>query len=133
MNVSPTYFAIEDYDTWLRIAKITNRFAHIPKALGAYQLHDGNIGKINNFQYLSNALQSYLDELDKMQLRRYQSLYIYQIARNDYRGKRFNETTGNLIFVIRFGRVSFTIRALAMLFSNMILRGIFPKISYFKR
>jgi len=132
MNESPTFFAIEDYETWLRIAQIASLFIHIPRALGAYRLHDGNIGKINNFQYLSNALKSYLDELDKKQLRRYQSLYIYQIARTDYHSKRFNETTRNLIFVIRFGRVSFTIRALVMLLSNMILRGIFPKISHFK-
>ena len=132
MNESPTFFAIEDYETWLRIAKITNRFEHIPKTLGAYRLHDGNIGKINNFQYLSNALKGYLDALDKKQLRRYQSLYIYQIARNNYHSKKFNEASGDLIFVIKFGRFSFAIRALIMLLSNMSMRGIFPKISHFK-
>ena len=126
MNESPTFFAIEDYDTWLRIAKITNLFVHIPKALGAYQLHDGNIGRMNNFQYLSNALKSYLDELDKEQLRRYQSIYIYQIARSNYNDKKFKETTADLIFVIRFGRVNFAFRALVMLSINMIFRGIFP-------
>lgn len=127
MNESPTFLAIEDYETWLRIAQITNLFAYIPKTLGAYRLHDRNIGKINNFQYLSNALKEYIDELDKKQLRRYQSLYIYQIARSNYHDKKFNETTGDLIFVIRFGRFSFAIRALVMLFSNMALRGISPK------
>ena len=132
MNESPTFFAIEDYDTWLRIAKITNRFAHIPKALGAYQLHDGNIGKINNFQYLSKALKGYLDELDKKQLRHYQSLYIYQIARGNYNNKNFEEVSKDLVFVIRFGRISFAIRALIMLLSNMIFRRIFPKIAHFK-
>lgn len=133
MNESPTFFAIEDYDTWLRIAKITNLFVHIPKVLGAYHLHDGNIGKINNFQYLSNALKSYLDELDKEQLKRYQSLYIYQIARGNYRDKKFNETTGDLVFVIRFGRFSFVINALVMLLSNILLRGIFPEKPHFNR
>ncbi len=132
MNESPTFFAVEDYDTWLRIAKITNLFVHIPKALGAYQLHDGNIGKINNFQYLSNALKSYLDKLDKKQLRRYQSLYIYQIARSNYNSKNFEGATSDLIFVIRFGRPSFAFRALIMLLTNMILRGIFPRKAYFK-
>ena len=132
MNESPTFFAIEDYDTWLRIAQITNLFVHIPKALGAYQLHDGNIGKINNFQYLSNALQSYLNDLDKKQLRRYQSLYIYQIARSNYNSKNFEGATSDLILVIRFGRPSFAFRALIMLLSNMILRGIFPGKGNFK-
>ena len=132
MNESPTFFAVEDYDTWLRIAQITNLFVHIPKALGAYQLHDGNIGKINNFQYLSNALQGYLDKLDKKQLQRYQSLYIYQIARNNYNSKNFEKVSQDLIFVVKFGRISFAIRALIMLLSNMIFRRIFPKIAHFK-
>ena len=132
MNESPNFFAIEDYETWLRIAKVTNKFAHIPRALGAYQLHDGNIGKINNFQYLSNALKAYLDELDKKQLRRYQSLYIYQIARNNYNNKNFEEVSKDLLFVIRFGRISFAIKALIILVNNMILRGIFPRKAHFK-
>ena len=133
MNESPPFFAIEDYDTWLRIAKITNLFEHIPKTLGAYRLHDGNIGKINNFQYLSNALKGYLDALDRKQLRRYQSLYIYQIARGNYNDKKFNETTGDLIFVIRYGKFSFAINALIMLLSNILLRGIFPEKAHFSR
>jgi hypothetical protein len=127
MNESPAFFAIEDYETWLRIAKITNLFVHIPKVLGAYRLHDGNIGKINNFQYVSDALISYLNDLDKKQLRRYQSLYIYQIARNNYHHKKFKETTPDLVFVIKFGKVNFATKALIMLLANIILRGIFPK------
>ena len=126
MNESPTFYAIEDYEIWLRIAQITKLFVHIPKALGAYRVHDGNIGKVNNFQYLSDALKGYLDDLDKKQLRRYQSLYIYQIARSNYNDKKFKETTEDLIFVIKFGRVSFAFRALVMLSINMIFRGIFP-------
>ena len=131
MNESPAFFAIEDYETWLRIAKITNLFVHIPKVLGAYRLHDGNIGKINNFQYLSDALISYLNDLDKKQLCRYQSLYIYQIARSNYHDKKFKETTPDLVFVIKFGKVNFATKALIMLLANIILRGIFPKKAHF--
>jgi glycosyltransferase involved in cell wall biosynthesis len=131
MNESLSYVAIEDYETWLRIAQMTSLFVYIPKTLGAYRLHDGNLGKINNFQYLSSALKSFLDELDKKQLCRYQSLYIYQIARSNYQEKRFKETTRDLLFVIRFGKVGFALKALIMLLSNMIIRGIFPKKIHF--
>ena len=51
MNESPILFAVEDYDMWLRISQITELFVHIPRPLGAYQIHEGNIGKINNFEY----------------------------------------------------------------------------------
>lgn len=127
MNESPTFFAIEDYDTWLRIAKITNRFAHIPKALGAYQLHDGNIGKINNFQYLSNALKDHLKPLDLGQLRKYQSLYIYQIARNNYSNGKYSEAMNQMIFVARYGKLQYRLKSLLMLISNLIFRFTLPK------
>jgi len=127
MNESPTFFAVEDYDTWLRIAKVTERFAHIPRVLGAYRLHDGNIGKINNFSYLSSALKGHLKDLNNGQLRRYESLYIYQIARNNYKNKQYRESTKDLLFVLRFGRFKYMIKSAIMLFNNFILRGIIPK------
>lgn len=127
MNESPTFFAVEDYDTWLRIAQVTSNFVHIPKALGAYRLHDGNIGKINNFDYLSNALKAHLEGLDNRQLRKYQSLYIYQIARMNYRSSDYISTTSQLIFVLRYGSVKYRIKSLNMLLSNSFLRNISPK------
>ena len=127
MNESPTFFAIEDYDIWLRIAQITERFAHIPRVLGAYRLHDGNIGKINNFSYLSIAIEEHLKYLNNNQLRRYESLYIYQVARDKYNNKQYRESTKDLLFVLRFGRVEYRIKSAIMLLNNFTLRGIIPE------
>lgn len=127
MNESPAFFAVEDYDTWLRIAQITHKFVYVAKVLGAYRLHDGNIGKINNFKYLSKALKNHLDLLDSLQLRRYESLYRYQIARSNYRNKQYDETTSDLMFVMEFGRTSHVIKSMVMLLCNLFLRGIVPK------
>lgn len=127
MNESPTFFAIEDYDTWLRIALVTERFTRIPRVLGAYRLHDGNIGKINSLSYLSNAMKGHLKHLNDDQLRRYETLYIYQIARNKYNNKQFKESTKELLFVLKFGRRDYVIKSAIMLFSNFTLRGILPK------
>lgn len=132
MNESPSLFAVEDYDTWLRIAQITNRFKYINKALGVYRQHDGNIGKINNFKYLSNAIAPHLALLNTRQLRRFQSLYIYQIARNNYNSKRFTEVTSDLMFVIRFGRLKYAVRSILMLAINIGFRGIRSKGSQIK-
>jgi glycosyltransferase involved in cell wall biosynthesis len=130
MNESPDFFAVEDYDTWLRIAQITNRFKYINKVLGAYRLHDGNIGKINNFQYLSNALASHLELINPRQLRRFQSFYIYQIARSRYKSKDFSETKRDLIFVLKFGRLEYVFKALIMLISSVLRRRMIPKNNF---
>jgi glycosyltransferase involved in cell wall biosynthesis len=131
MNESLSYVAIEDYETWLRIAQITSLFVYIPKTLGAYRLHDGNLGKINNFQYLSSALKGYLNELNKKQLCRFQSLYIYQMARKKFREGERRETWGCLIFVLKYGRLEYRLKALFMILSNMQTR-VFPKVRDFK-
>jgi glycosyltransferase involved in cell wall biosynthesis len=131
MNESLSYVAIEDYETWLRIAQITSLFVYIPKTLGAYRLHDGNLGKINNFQYLSSALKSYLNELNKKQLCRFQSLYIYQMARKKFREGERRETWGCLIFVLKYGRLEYRLKAFFMILSNMQTR-VFPKVRDFR-
>jgi glycosyltransferase involved in cell wall biosynthesis len=127
MNESPAFFAVEDFDTWLRISQITNRFKYINRVLGAYRLHDGNIGRINNFQYLSNALAPHLELLNPKQLYRFQSYYIYQIARSRYRSKEFSEAARDLLFVVKFGRPKYVFRALIMLILNLLIRKMLPK------
>lgn len=39
--------AIEDFDLWLRISRITDRFGHIPRVLGAYGVSHGNISSFS--------------------------------------------------------------------------------------
>lgn len=39
--------AIEDYDLWLRIARITERFLHIPRSFGAYWVDQANISEFS--------------------------------------------------------------------------------------
>ena len=131
MNESPTFFAVEDYDLWLRIAQITNRFVYISKELGVYRLHDGNIGRINSFDYLSNALKGHLDLLNTNQLRKYQSLYVYQIARANYLNRRFENSTSQFLFVIKFGRLQYRLKASLMLITNLLCHFMVPKRSDF--
>jgi len=39
--------AVEDFDLWIRIARFTDKFAHISNALGAYWLSQGNISSFS--------------------------------------------------------------------------------------
>jgi glycosyltransferase involved in cell wall biosynthesis len=43
ISESQHLFAVEDYDYWLRISKITDRFKYIPKSLGGYWVGSQNI------------------------------------------------------------------------------------------
>ena len=37
--------AAEDFNTWLRIAKLTDQFVYLPKRLGYYLVHDQSVSK----------------------------------------------------------------------------------------
>lgn len=124
IDESPHLFAVEDYDTWLRASKITHQFVYIPEVLGAYRIHDGNIGKINNFEYLSKAFSHHLENLTIPQLRKFQSLYIYQIARKKYKSEDFGGITKELLFVIKYGKFTFLMKSLIMLISVVLRRKI---------
>jgi glycosyltransferase involved in cell wall biosynthesis len=56
--------AAEDYNTWLRIAKLTNAFRYIPKRLGLYQVHKDGISRKNMSVPTSQALIRFVGDLN---------------------------------------------------------------------
>ena len=61
--------AVEDFDMWLRVAKITNRFTHIPKALGGYLLSPNSFSNQTKkmFEHDNVLLEKYRNELTERQ------------------------------------------------------------------
>lgn len=62
--------AVEDFDLWLRIARISDRFTYIPKCLGAYWEGEGNITEVSDLQIeriktLYNKHSGLLSDIDR--------------------------------------------------------------------
>jgi len=77
--------ASEDYDAWVRIAKLTDRFVRIPQTLGYYWIGDGNISNPRRTVSTLEALElRYASELAR--LRKTRPLYwlSYDKARANY-------------------------------------------------
>jgi len=60
--------AAEDYNTWLRIAKLTNAFRYIPKRLGLYQVHKESVSNKNMSLPVSQAQIEFVGNLNAQQL-----------------------------------------------------------------
>lgn len=58
MSEAPELIASEDYDAWLKIAKITEKFHKISTVLGCYWVGDGNYWGGASSQKIINSLQS---------------------------------------------------------------------------
>ena len=64
--------AIEDYDAWLRVAKITNNFEKIPKALGYYWIGGGNTSNPKRtIQVLNSFEKNYKKEISDLNVHRH--------------------------------------------------------------
>jgi glycosyltransferase involved in cell wall biosynthesis len=76
--------AVEDYDLWVRLSKLTNRFKYVKTSLGAYWVGEDNISIASeNYIYkISYLVNKYLPELPKEDQAEALVYLKYIIARN---------------------------------------------------
>ncbi|MDC0424840.1 glycosyltransferase [Candidatus Pelagibacter ubique] len=107
--------ASEDFNTWARIARITNKFKYINRKLGYYLIHDGSIQKrdlsishreaVNEFLNLFN----YQQKLDLEVKWKYMSGNYNKLINNRTKAKQ------EFIFVIKNGSIPLKFRSLLKL------------------
>lgn len=71
MNESPDMVAAEDYNTWLRIAQLTEGFKYVSKQLGFYQLHAQSISRKDMAAPIHHAVAEFVDFLSPLQKKNY--------------------------------------------------------------
>ena len=77
--------AAEDFDAWLRVAKLTDRFMRIPRTLGYYWIGDGNISNPRRTISTHDALEArYAADLAKLRATRPVFWLSYAKARANY-------------------------------------------------
>lgn len=115
MNESKELIGTEDYNAWLRISKISDRFTLVPKYLGAYRSHTLNLSKQNIFKPPSCAVNEFLPLLTDHERfllnlnHSYTAIRTKFIDRN-YRGLRFE-----LYKLIRRGTYLYKLKSVFML------------------
>ena len=81
--------ASEDYNTWLRIAAITDRFKYIPKSLGFYQIHSSSISRRDMSESDYAAIAEFKDQLTPNQLCEVERQLSYISGRFNYLQKEY--------------------------------------------
>jgi glycosyltransferase involved in cell wall biosynthesis len=108
--------AAEDYNTWLRIATLTDRFFHLPRSLGYYFLHNESISKIDMSLPARNAAKEFLELLDLKQRRKFESNLSYTSGRFNYLLKNNKLARERLFYSLKFGGNVIRIKSLITLF-----------------
>tara|TARA_A100001011_G_C14303133_1_gene841801 strand:+ start:470 stop:1369 length:900 start_codon:yes stop_codon:yes gene_type:complete len=104
--------ASEDYNTWLRIAQITDQFKYLEKKLGYYLIHDGSTQKKNLSIPHKEAVKDFIKLLDNHQKLNLEVKWkymsgCYNASINDY--KKAKE---EFIFVLKNGSINLKLRSL---------------------
>lgn len=74
--------SVEDYDTWIRIASLTDRFYRVPLPLGFYSIGENNISAASTIQIdrINYLYCQYFSKLSPVNLLRSKNFLIYRIA-----------------------------------------------------
>jgi len=76
--------SVEDFDLWLKISRVTDRFHYINKSLGAYRTNDNNISQASDFQIerYNTVYNKHIYLLDENNRKRSLLLQCYFIGRS---------------------------------------------------
>jgi glycosyltransferase involved in cell wall biosynthesis len=105
MNESKDLFGIEDFNTWLKISRITDGFRFINQELGFYRVHSSNISNAKKFMPPVEAYKEFLHLLSDKELRAMRHNYSYAFTRLNYINGNYSNIRKDLMVLIKHGRV----------------------------
>jgi hypothetical protein len=130
MCESPDMVATEDYNTWLRIAQLTDGFRYVSKQLGFYQLHNQGISRKDMSVPIQHAVAEFIDFLSPYQKNKFLVNLTYTKARFDYLANNYVSAKKKLRICILNGPRKVKIKAVYMYMMALIFTSIdFIKIN----
>lgn len=107
--------AAEDYDLWLRIAGITERFKYMPSSLGFYFFSTQSMSRRDMSLPMREVISRYQAGYDKAMLARIDANPAYAAGRFAMKSGDFGRAHEQLVHALRWGRIGIRMRALVSL------------------
>jgi glycosyltransferase involved in cell wall biosynthesis len=114
INESDKMIAAEDYNTWLRIAQLTEKFLYIPRSLGYYLKHNESISQKDMSMSARFAVEEFFPILNPTQKLKLEVNLRYISLRYNYLTYKYSDIKDNLKFILRYGNVEKKIKALIL-------------------
>ena len=120
INENRNLVAAEDYNTWLRIAQLTDQFVYLPYTLGYYLIHDQGISNKDMSLSTRHAVTEFLGLLNPKQRLKLEGNLRYLSGRFSYLNFNFKHAKKDLLFVLKNSNISLRIRAFVMIIIMML-------------
>jgi glycosyltransferase involved in cell wall biosynthesis len=119
INMSVEMIAAEDYNTWMRIAQITDKFVYLPRRLGYYLTHNQSISQKDMSIPGRVAAAEFIHLLDDQQKNKIEENFRYTRGRFNYLSGNYAEAKEDLWFVMKHGYWMLRIKSSVLLFMLM--------------
>ena len=116
MNECPAMVGAEDYNTWLRIAKVSNKFKYLPIRLGWYYLQSSSVSSQKDMSIpIRYAIAEFRGELDKDQKKKCNARLRYARGRFLFLSRKYKRANLNLYFSLLYGGLEIKCKSMYML------------------
>ncbi len=115
MSENPEIVGAEDYNTWLCVAQITDKFKYIPKKLGYYRLHTQGISRKDMSSPVKHATAKFVNLLSPSERNRFDANLCYTKGRSEYLAGNYACAKNILLFALRHGKLTYRPKLLWML------------------
>ncbi|MEI6268891.1 MAG: glycosyltransferase [Methylococcaceae bacterium] len=115
INESVEMIATEDYNTWLRIAQLTDQFVYLPRKLGYYLVHNQSISQKDMTQSTRTSVAEFIHLLNEQQKIKLEANIRYIKGRFNYLAGNHAEAKEDLWFGIRQGYLIVRIKSALLL------------------
>ena len=110
----------EDYNTWLRIAQITDHFKYLNNILGYILIHETNVSKKDMSIPQRQAVKEFMHKFDTKQKLNLEVKFRYISGSYNHLKNNYTKAKEDFIFVIKNGEYNLKIRSLIKIFINML-------------
>ena len=114
--------AAEDYNTWLRIAQLSNQFLYLPHRLGYYMQHNSNISQKDMSLPGRHAVLEFMGLLSEQQKLKLEATLRYTSGQFHFLTGNFTRAKEDLLYVVKDGGVIFKINSLVYLLKLIVNR-----------
>lgn len=111
-----------DYNAWLKIAQITEKFYYLPKNLGYYNIDDQNMSNQDMTISKRLAVEEFLTYLTNRQRKYLNAKFNYFSGSFNYKKKNFEKSINHFLVSLKNGSLIIKLKSLIRMFQVLIYK-----------
>ena len=127
LSEDKTMIGSEDFNAWLRIAKLTDNFLYIPKFLGFYQIHGTGISSKEMTGCYIAAITDFLSEITPLERNKINSTLTYMRGKYYFLNKQFDIALRELNSNLTNGEMRIRLKSLYIITLILISKVLLVK------